>query len=86
MLHRVRVADFAFLFGEDWAAGFLFPSNLSKGETVVLMAVDLDTLCGRDFALRLSIRFLALLNAPPFSQSNFLMVEDLGVTIWIPRM
>ena len=83
MLHRVRAADFAFLFGEGWAAGFLFPSNLSIGDTVAPVAIDRVTLCGRDFVLRLSILFLALTNALPFSRPNFLVVEELGVTIWL---
>ena len=49
MLRRVRAADLAFLFGEDWAAGFLFPSNLSVGDTVPQVAIDQVTLCGQDF-------------------------------------
>jgi len=36
MLRRVRAADLAFLFGEGWAAGFLFPSILSIGEIQLL--------------------------------------------------
>ena len=36
MLRRVRAADLAFLFGEGWAAGFLFPSILLIGEIQLL--------------------------------------------------
>jgi len=63
MVRRVCAADFAFMFGEDWAGDFLFPFNLSMGETVAPTLINLVNLCRRDLALRLS--FLALINACP---------------------
>ncbi len=51
MLRRVRAVDLAFLCGKDCAAGFLFPSNLSVGDTVPPLVIDRVTLCGRDFGI-----------------------------------